>query len=542
MPDTIKFNSSSIEEKSLRKGNIYIGVGDVGKGPTSLTGFKGGANLGSNAYLISLHRGSGVFSHYLCSDDSELISKTNKIDTSVVRTTKEECFEYFASQSDKMVVNKDYEAIVTDGLVLNLDAGFLPSYPATGSSWYDLSGSGNNGTLVNGPTFSTDGGGSIVFDGVDDYVNLQNNSTTNITNNFTFTVVFSSNDISRASQTLFSKAESGGYGMEFNTGTIASAIGFLGYIDGSYRTVTDSISNYTSNRVYSLTATYDNAFLRLYRNGVQVNQASQTGNITTTTQPLCLGINPQASGPYVIPLTGNIYTFQIYNRALSVSEISQNYYKGPIVTDGLVFSFDSSNIISYPFTGTTAYSLTGSNNGTLVNGVAFSNQNGGTWIFDNSNDYIQLPSDLGYSTTTLSVFSWFKSNGQPLGNYHIICGGQECEISVPWPGGAIRTGVLTNTRFVSNHGSGLNDGLWHYIGFTYDGSTKRSYIDGVSVGTQVVTGTLVTSVFNRRLGRFGSSSDYYLNGHIASYWVYNSVISDSEVLQNFNAHRSRFGI
>lgn len=214
---------------------------------------------------------------------------------------------------------------IETGLIVSVDAANKISYSGTGTTWSDLSGNNNSGSLVNGPTFSTDGGGSIVFDGVDDYVNLQNNSTTNITNNFTFTVVFSSNDISRANQTLFSKAESGGYGMEFNTGIIASAIGFLGYIDGSYRTVTDSISNYTSNKVYSLTATYDNAFLRLYRNGVQVNQAAQTGNITTNTQPLCLGINPQASGPYVIPLTGNIYTFQIYNRALSATEVQQNY-------------------------------------------------------------------------------------------------------------------------------------------------------------------------------------------------------------------------
>ena len=63
--------------------------------------------------------------------------------------------------------------IVTDGLVLALDAGNTKSYPGTGTTWFDKSGRGNNGTLINGPTFNSGNGGSIVFDGVDD--NLETN-------------------------------------------------------------------------------------------------------------------------------------------------------------------------------------------------------------------------------------------------------------------------------------------------------------------------------------------------------------------------------
>jgi len=63
--------------------------------------------------------------------------------------------------------------IVTDGLVLALDAADKNSYPGSGTTWNDLAGS-NNGTLTNGPTFDSGNGGSIVFDGVDDYVNLSN--------------------------------------------------------------------------------------------------------------------------------------------------------------------------------------------------------------------------------------------------------------------------------------------------------------------------------------------------------------------------------
>ena len=60
--------------------------------------------------------------------------------------------------------------ISTDGLVLCLDAANTKSYPGSGTVWSDLSRGGNNGTLTNGPTFNSGNGGSIVFDGVNDYV------------------------------------------------------------------------------------------------------------------------------------------------------------------------------------------------------------------------------------------------------------------------------------------------------------------------------------------------------------------------------------
>ena len=76
--------------------------------------------------------------------------------------------------------------IVTSGLVLHLDAGNTKSYSGTGSTWYDRSGNlnggvVNNGTLVNGPSYSSIGGGSIGFDGSNDYVTILNNTTVSFT-------------------------------------------------------------------------------------------------------------------------------------------------------------------------------------------------------------------------------------------------------------------------------------------------------------------------------------------------------------------------
>ena len=74
--------------------------------------------------------------------------------------------------------------VVTNGLVLALDAGDRNSYVSGSTTWFDLTGV-NNGTLTNGPTFNTGSGGSIVFDGVDDYVNLGANSSNYSRTSFT---------------------------------------------------------------------------------------------------------------------------------------------------------------------------------------------------------------------------------------------------------------------------------------------------------------------------------------------------------------------
>ena len=78
--------------------------------------------------------------------------------------------------------------ISTNGLILYLDAGNTKSYPGTGTTWVDISQSGNNGTLINSPTFNSSNGGGIVFDGVDDYVTQSNITSNSLTFDFWFRV------------------------------------------------------------------------------------------------------------------------------------------------------------------------------------------------------------------------------------------------------------------------------------------------------------------------------------------------------------------
>lgn len=137
-----------------------------------------------------------------------------------------------------------------------------------------------------------------------------------------------------------------------------------------------------------------------------------------------------------------------------------------------------------------------------------------------------------------SVVAWFKRSGVPAGNYHIITGGSNIEISTNEPGGFIRTGVTTNTlgRQVFNSGSGLIDGNWHQVAFTYDGINIRSFIDGNITATNPASGDLVGTA--TEIGRYLSNS-YVANGSISDVRIYNRALSPDEITTLYNSYKPK---
>ena len=320
MPNPIKYSTGS-ESDALKKGNFYIGTGDVGKGPTSNTGYYNGISPPSGGYTIYLNKESNGPSIYTASNDAQLISLTNSI-AGTSYTTVNECLVYFASQTDKVVLNRDYEGIVTDGLVFNLDAGFTPSYPKNGTTWYDVGGT-NNGTLTNGPSFSTNGGGSILFDGTNDYVQTLNN--VNITGSSPRTLCtwakptqvldgrfYSISRIGTASDTKLFEI------LLYRTSTTYRVFGhFWGGGQAIAFDATETVLN-----VYSYYALiYDSTTVYIYLNGNLLGQSSNF-NLNTGSGKLVLGL-PAFYAHY--DFKGNISNTQIYNRALSADEVLQNY-------------------------------------------------------------------------------------------------------------------------------------------------------------------------------------------------------------------------
>jgi hypothetical protein len=238
-------------------------------------------------------------------------------------TTSGNCLNWFSTQTDKMIFNRDYESIVTSGLTLNLDAGFSPSFatiPSNANSstvtpWYDLSLSGNNGTLTNGPTYSSVNGGSIVFDGSDDYINLfALNSTSSLTIDFFF--------------------KNSSAGIKVITGMYNGGpdwwIGI--WEDNKFRFSFGSPSKAEVNTPFTVndglirhaSCVYDknsNTIL-LYINGTLQSTGSTPSTVTQPVGNLTIGKFGELDA-YFWP--GNIYNYKIYNRALSSTEVLQNY-------------------------------------------------------------------------------------------------------------------------------------------------------------------------------------------------------------------------
>jgi hypothetical protein len=208
--------------------------------------------------------------------------------------------------------------IVTSGLTLNLDAGNPYSYNPlnTGSTtWTDISGNGNNGTLTNGTYYS---GGTMVFDGVDDYVVKSNFSGLGSNPSYTMMAWMQFGNLSIGAGT---DANIMWYGGQTIRGAAAldqkgNKLCSLHYADD----ITFSSFSPIINTPYHAVMSYDNSsrVVKLYVNGVFIESGTHSGNLNITSQNLFIGGGPRG-------WTGKISTPQIYNRVLSDAEITQNF-------------------------------------------------------------------------------------------------------------------------------------------------------------------------------------------------------------------------
>lgn len=230
-----------------------------------------------------------------------------------------------------MAIFKNNPPIVTDGLMLYLDAANKQSYPGTGTVWNDLSGNGNDGTLVNGPTFANTNGGSLVFDGVNDYVtNIGTLSTFSFIQNtgiFTICAWVRLIDLSAPSYFLGNNDGTTSYkgfyfGYQGNGGVLWLSIT---YGVGGQTTLDLQRTNFFLNNNWTfVTAVGNGTTCQFYRNGQTFSTSRTFGAFSTgdSTRTLDLGrINNYNSSYW----EGNISQTQIYNRALSPQEITQNY-------------------------------------------------------------------------------------------------------------------------------------------------------------------------------------------------------------------------
>ena len=209
--------------------------------------------------------------------------------------------------------------IVTNGLVLALDAGNIKSYPGTGTTWFDKSGQNRNLTLYNGPTFNTGSLGSIVFDGIDDYAQ----GSFEALSSYTISCWFRRTGVqSNVFPTLIAFGTySPAFYLEFNDNNTVSY-----YNDGltfpntlTFFSLNDIPLNTWVNLVFTKSSTTISSYLN------SIFKASITDNRTTSDTLVLNGDRANATPNTTTQWGGSIAITQIYNRALSSQEVQQNF-------------------------------------------------------------------------------------------------------------------------------------------------------------------------------------------------------------------------
>jgi hypothetical protein len=533
MANAIKYSTTG-DTQSLKKGNFYFGVGDVGKGPSSATTYYNGVTPVVSGYTVYSYDANQTSKINFASPttDSEFIKITNdKSGQNFTGVTQ--CLNWYSTQTNHVSVNKDYEGMVTNGLVLNLDASYTPSYTSSGTTWYDLSYDNNNGTLTNGPTFNSGSGGSIVFDGVDDSVDCGVVPST-IYQTFTVsswvrcTNVGLNNNIVSKNGPYFMRIVSSK--LRFNVLTNTGWLFQVGNV---------TLSN---NVWYNLSMVYDGSTWKGYINSNLDFSVSKTGSITTNST-LYIGYTPAAGEQ--AGFNGNISQTSIYNRSLTTQEILQNYqstftrFLGKnIVTSGLVNYLDAGYNASYPGSGTTWNNISGvsGGTGTLVNGPTYSTNSGGSVVFDGIDDYINLGNlNVG---NTISVFGWFNSTTNN-GSQNVIVSKLSSGFTTGWElennNGSLRATLRPSVSNSNNViGGDIILGNWYYGGFTCDNTTINLYLNSVLTSTSSISSTItLNSSENVLIGR--RIQGQYFSGNISNIQIYNRSLTQSEILQNYQA-------
>ena len=204
--------------------------------------------------------------------------------------------------------------VVKNGLVFALDAGNTQSYPGSGTTWTDLSGNNNTGTLTNGPTFSSDDGGYIDFDGTNDRVETSSDMF-NPNANFTFSVWIKFDTVDSTSTIISDFTNTGSIQIVYN----ATASGIR--IVKSFVSTVDTFSNsaLSANIWYHITITRQSNTYKLYIDGSFISEFTDTKTYSRGAQSI--GVNYNGNSAF----DGKISSIYCYSKRLTESEVLQNY-------------------------------------------------------------------------------------------------------------------------------------------------------------------------------------------------------------------------
>ena len=219
------------------------------------------------------------------------------------------------------------------------------------------------------------------------------------------------------------------------------------------------------------------------------------------------------------------------------------YIFTPSYPASLKLFIDAGNPASYPGSGTTVTDLIGNQNGTLVNGVGYSSDDGGTFTFDGVNDYI----DFGINTTiqpttsrTVSMWALINTatNGVFYSDYTTSTGLNGVLVNSDGNNGRMYFCGTTGNQFLSNV---ITKNTWTYLTFSFNGSNIYTYRNGVLITSSTQNYTMLNGINKTTIGDTFPSDGYPLNGKISQLKIYDECRTYAQILTDFNEFKARYG-
>lgn len=425
--------------------------------------------------------------------------------------------------------------------VLKLDA---LDYSGSGSTWQ--SSIGPDATLVNTPTYVATSPTYFNFNGVDEYAEFLHEPVLKPTSAITLEQWITADDWTAGDSVNFlaslSCTQAGGYSHYIWEGTWRSYV----RVGGSYQIPTADVSSFVAGSWHHVVTTFDGQYTKLYFDGVLVDteDLGTSGNVISYDSDNSIIVGAEATGTTGAAgqyWAGKVGLTRIWNQPLNDAQVAAIYQENVdrfnIFTDNLVVHLDAGDPSSYPGSGTTWTNLVDSSNYTIWNG-SFDSNNGGSIVFDGSNTFVPIDTPLS-NGTNFTKEAWVYAD-VVSGSRNILSSAN----NVFWNNGSTLSGGVGGS-FSAVTSSSFPSGVWRHVALTFDDSanTMTLYVNG----TQVSQNTNVTQSYVSETERIGA---HFFSGNPVSFWdgkiaqvrVYNTALSNTNILQNFNVTKSRFGL
>jgi hypothetical protein len=417
-------------------------------------------------------------------------------------------------------------------------SGLVDWWPAEGNA--NDSVGGNNGTLVNGVSF-TNGmvGQAFSLDGTSSYVSIPDSpSLDTLTTSITIEAWIKVNQFPDGNWTaIVTKGDSSWRLHRYWNGSTIS-FGTTGPSNGDLA----GNKNVNDGQWHHVAGVYDGTNKFLYVDGTLDVSAPATGSIAQNNYPVCIGENAEQTGRI---WNGLIDEVSIYNRALTATEIQSIYSAGSSGKCPVVPPCASvpSGLVSWWPGEDNADDVAGANNGTLVNGAGFAaGEVGQAFSFDGTS-YVSIPDSpsLDTLTTSITIEAWIKVNQFSADNYWtaIVTKGDSSWRLHRYSNGStisFSTTGLSNADLAGN--KNVNDGQWHHVAGVYDGTNKFLYVDGALDVSTPATGSIAQNNYPVCIGENAQQTGRLWNGLIDEVSVYNRALSAAEIQSIYNAGSS----